>query len=158
LNHGIEDIRVGPVDIDADPADLAPGKAVGQDFPGLSAIGGFVDAASRSAGLEGPGQPVFFIRGGIEDIGVGAVHAEVDDPDMFIDIQHFLPGVASVGRFVNTALLVGGEEVSHDSHVDDIGVFGVDLDPVDMVGVFQPTGNPGFTAVIRPVDSVAGIG
>ena len=142
---------------DADAAEDALGQAgiVAEFFPGVAAVGGLPEAAVGAAALKGPGLAEELVDGGVEDLGVAGVDRKIDGSGAVALKEDFLPGFAAVAGAEDTAFRVGSGPVAHGGDVGDVGVFGVDLDGADLLGVGKAHVLPGLAGVGGLVDPVA---
>src|SRR5215472_7740474 len=65
------------------------------------------------------------------------------------------PGVASIDRLVDTALLVWPPQMANGGDIHDVGIVRIDDDAADMLGVFEAHVLPGLAAVQRSINAVA---
>ena len=158
FNDGGEDARVLAVNRQANLADVACGQTVGQLRPGVTAVGGLVDAAVGATALEDVGTTETLPETRVEDVRVARVHHDVAGPGAVISRQtagEFAPRLATVDRLEDAALRVVIPEVSLRRDVDDVGVGGVGDHLADVVRLGQSHVDEGLAAVGGFVDAVA---
>src|SRR5262249_30195793 len=92
---------------------------------------------------------------GVERLGVGRVHRQVDEPGVRVDELDEVPGLAAVAGPVHAALRVRPPEVAEGGDVDDVRVPRVDDDAADVVRFLEAHVPPGLAAVGGPVHALA---
>jgi hypothetical protein len=102
-------------------------------------------------------QPHLVIGGRVERVRVLRVHHQIDNADLFVDVEDLLPGGAAIGRLEDAPLLIGRVEVPHRCDVDGVGAGGMNDDAGDVMRVFQPHLLPRLACIGRLVDAVAGV-
>ena len=125
LDDGHEDLGIRAGDGQADAADLARRKALGQLCPGGAAVGRLEDAAVRAAGIEAPGLAQTLPEGDVEGVGVGRVHDQVDGPGLAVVGQsagELGPGCAAVGRLEQAAVAGVAPGMAGGRDIDDIRI------------------------------------
>ena len=137
VHEGVEDVRLGPDDVDADPApELRPGQAGVDRLPRRAAVGRLVDAALLVVGLVARIVPLpahALPHGGVQHVRVLRVHREVVGARPRVDVEHLLPGPAPVDRLEHAAVLVVGPLAAAGRHVHDRRVGRVNDDAGDRV-------------------------
>ncbi len=109
FHHCVNDIRILPVDIQADASNFPFGKALLELFPSPAAVCRLVDPASRSASLEVPRVALFIVGCGIQHLRIIRVQGEVDDTHFFTDVKNFFPGFSSVCGLEHSTLFIVGK-------------------------------------------------
>src|SRR5262249_36605637 len=83
-----------------------------------------------------------------------SVHRDVDRARVVAHRQHLLPRLAAVLRAIDTALLVGAEDVAEHGHVGDVWILRVDPDVAYEASFRQADVLPRLARVGRLVHSV----
>jgi len=104
-----------------------------------------------------PGQSDLVVHGGIESIGSGLDHDDIDSPDLVADVEHLIPRPAAVPRPEYAALGVVREQAAHGRDIDDVGILRMGGQPGDVVRIAQAHVRPGLARVRRFIDPIAGI-
>ena len=134
-----------------------------RDFgPGRAAIGRTEEAAGRrrvrsvAAGAERPAFAAEIPHRGEEHIGIRRIHRDRRATGRKIAaLQDQIPGVAAIGRLIETAIgRIAPERAGH-GRVNGVAVLRADDDFRDALGVRQTDARPGFAAISRTVDAVA---
>ena len=155
LDGRIHDVGVAAGDVEADSPHGTFGKAVAQLPPGASAIDALVDPAVGTAAVEAPRTASTLIGRGIEHLGIGRVHRQINRAGVFIQAKHVLPVLSAVDRHEHAAFRVRTPKVSERGRVYDIGVLRIDDDSADVVRLTKTHVLPRPAAVGRLVDAIA---
>src|SRR6185437_9090571 len=154
-HHGIDDIRIARGDAEVG-LDHAGRQAVGQFFPGAAAVRGLEDAAFGAAELLAFDVALLLLpQPGIDDVRVAGIDAHVVAADVLVLVQHFLEGLATVGRAEDAALLVRAVGMAKRGDEQAIRVVRVDRDVRDHLRVAQAQVGPGLAGVGGFVHAVA---
>ena len=122
----------------------------------VAAVSRFEKPAPRTAGTKCPSLPPEVPQGRINGLRFLLAPAEQSTTGGTIWAgQHFLPRLAAIGGFENTAFVVVVPEVSGCADQYSVAVFWVDRDFCDVLSVFQSNVGPVLAAVSRFVNSVA---
>ena len=148
-------VRAGYRNTDA-PHDACRHAGVARDLrPCLAAIGALEQPAASSAA----GHLVFLAirlpHRRIHDVGIVAVHGDVDCGGVGVAIQHFAPALAAVGALVDAALLAGHAVFPEHGDEDDVGVRWMDADLRDRIRRPEPDVAPRLARVRTLVDAIA---
>ncbi len=157
FHDGVDAIGIAAGDGDADLSDDAGGHAgiAGDLGPVVAAVGGFEEAAGGAAAGEAPRRAVGVPDGGVENVGVGRVEAEIDGAGAIVAKEDFGPGLAAVFRAEDAAFLVGAVGVAERGDVDDVGIRRMNANAGDGLRVAEPDVLPGLAGVDGFVDAVA---
>ncbi len=156
FDDGPDAIGIGAGDGDADAAENGFGQAVAFEFlPGGAAIGGAIEAAAGAAAVEAPRSAAHLPERGVDDVGIGGIEGEIDAAGLGIFVENFLPGLAAILRAEDAALFVVGEGMAEGGDEGDVGIFGIDDQASDGVGVAEADEFPGGSGVDGFVDAVA---
>src|SRR5262249_36855603 len=126
LDDGVDDVGALGRDGEADAPHLLLGEAGRELLPARPAVGRLVDGALRAAVDERPDVAPPLVGGGIEDVGVPAVHDEVGDAGVLAHVEDPLPALAAVGRLVEAAVAPSGPQRPLGGDVDGLSVPRVD--------------------------------
>ena len=155
LDERVDQVAVPAVDVEPDPSLVAFRQALGQLGPRVAAVRRAMDSAARTPAIESPGPPPALVRGREESARVARIHHQFGRAGVVVDEEHALPCLAAVGGAVHAPLGVRTPETSDRRHVRHVGIARMDLDPRDMVRVFQPQMRPRAPGVRGPVHPVA---
>ena len=155
LKNGIDHIGILAVDVEADAAQWAGGKALGQLLPGLAPVGGFIDARARPTAREVPRRATALVGGRINNVRVRRIQGHVHHARVGVNLQDSRPCLAAVGGFVKATFLVWSPEVPEGRYVHGVVLSRVDGDLADVVGVLEPHVRPGLAAVGGLIDAVS---
>lgn len=160
LGDHVDDVRVGPVDRDADAVHRGlrqPAGVVrtGQLRPRLATVAGPVERGLTAAGGEVPRPALVRVHAGVDDVGVVRVDVEVGAAGEGVPEEDPVPRLPAIGGLEDAALLVGAPRRAQGADVHHVGVARVDAHPRDLLGVLQPDLLPGTAGVERLVDAVA---
>ena len=131
------------------------GQTVRQFGPGVPAVRGLVDPAFLATRGDGPGLPLRGPHRGVENVRIREIHRDFVRAGAFADVEHLVPGGATVRGTEYPAHLVRPEGVAEDRRVDDVGVAGVDHHPANLAGVMEPDVRPALSAVRGFVNAVS---
>ena len=155
LVRQVDDVRVLPVDVDADAADVAGGQAALDARPRSRGVGRLVQPAARSAAVETVRLALPLVGRRVERVRIARIHGDVDEPRVLVDELRVGPRLPAVGRLEQPALPVRAEQVAGRRDIDDVGVCRVNDDAADVLRVGEPHEGPRRAAVGRFVDAVA---
>ncbi len=85
---------------------------------------------------------------GIQHTRVSGLHHDLAASGLLIHEQRTLPGLSSIGGFIDTAFGVGTKQVPHYCQPNDIRIFRMDDDADDMATILQSQIAPGFSSII----------
>ena len=144
-------------DCDADSSDYSLRQTgVASDlFPGVAAVGRFVEPAVGAAALKRPGLANDLPDAGIEHAGVCGVDRDVDCPGDIALVEDLLPGLAAILCAKDAALFIRAGHVAESCDIGDVRILRVDAQGADLLRVCQADMRPGVTGVGRFVDTVA---
>ena len=80
-------------------------------------------------------------------VWVGRMQLDVDDACVIVNIEHLLPGFASIDGLVEPSFFVFGVQCTHGTYPYDIRVGRMHLDLTNVVGVEQAHHLPVFTPI-----------
>src|SRR4051812_16796163 len=83
------------------------------------------------------------------------MHDKIDHTRAVIDVEHFLPGLPTVGRFVDAAVFARAIQAAERADIDDVGVLRMYEKAADLIGLLQAHVLPGLATVGRFIDAVA---
>ncbi len=126
LDDGVNNVRIAPIDIDADAPRRAFRQIDGKFFPGRATVNGFVNRAARTAAIESERCPPSLICGGVKRQRTLRVHRDIDHARVFIDEEHVVPCLAAISCLVKSAFFVRTPKVSDYSHVNNVRVMRID--------------------------------
>jgi hypothetical protein len=155
LDDGVDHVRVGRRHRQPDPPDISAGQPAADLLPGLAAVGGTVDCASRSAVDDGPHVPAALPARGDQHVRIARVEHQVRHTGVFVDRQHPRPRLAAVGRLVQPAVAPFFPERPLGGHVNRVRVARVDDDLADVLARLQSDVRPRLAAVGALVHAVA---
>src|SRR5690348_15450086 len=109
-------------------------------FPGIAAVGGFEKPASGpiDSAARRPRRPASSPESGVDCARVPGVKGDVDCACVLILIENFLPRRAAIRGAENAALIIGAVGVAQRGHKKPVGVFGINYDARNLLGVAQP--------------------
>ena len=70
-----------------------------------------------------------------QNIWVGRMYLDVNDPGVVVNVEHLLPGFAPIYGLVETSFFVFGVQSTHGTHPYDVGVGWVNLNLASVLGV-----------------------
>ena len=94
-----------------------------------------------------PWVPVLLIGSRIEDIWRIPVNHYINHTHSLIDIENFAPCLSAVRSLKNPSFLVWSEEVTHRGDIDNVGIFGVNNNPADVMCIFESHVHPGVPSI-----------
>ena len=149
-------VRAAHAHADTPNQPLGHAGVAGDLGPGLTAIDALEESA---AGPTARHREFFAVRlphGGVHDVRVVAVDADVDRGGLVVAIQHLLPRLATVDALVDTTVLVRRRVLAEGGDKDDVGVGRVDADLGDILRLLKADVRPGLAGVGALIDAVAG--
>ena len=155
LDDRVDDAGIPAIDVEADPPGVAVGQSATQLHPGIPAVGGAMDPASRAAARKAVGAPPPLVERRVDDVRAFGIHGEFHRAGVLVTVKHPVPGLAPVTGPIDTALVVRAPQVTKRRDVDGSGIGGMHEDPADVVGVLETLVGPGGPAVVGDVDPVA---
>src|SRR5439155_67365 len=93
---------------------------------------------------------------GVNRLRIRGIESKVGGAAVFIFVENFLEGLSALGGAENAALCVGTIGVSFGSDENAVGIFRVDENRGDLLGVPQTEMRPGFSRVGGFVNAIAG--
>src|SRR5690606_31571653 len=147
LDTGVQDVRVGAVDVHADAAERAFGDALGQLGPRAAGVAGLVHRAAGAAAVEAPGRAPALVGGRVDYLVVGRVHDELGRAGVLVHEEDVNPGEAAVGRLEHAAFLARAPETAERRHVDGVVVDRVHDDAGNVPALAEAHVRPGLAAV-----------
>ena len=151
----IQDVGIGGGDSESDAPHIFGGESRFQLVPVRPRVGGFVDRALRAAIDQGEDVTAALICSRIKDVSIRRIHGDINHARVFADSEHRLPGLAGIGRFIEAAVAAGSPERAFCRHIHHFAIAGINHNPSDVLGFFQPHILPGLAAVFRAVHAVA---
>src|SRR5205823_5011990 len=106
FNDGVNNVRIAVIDIDTDASRWAFRQINGKFFPGCATVNGFVNRAAWTAAIESERCAPSLIRRSIKRHWTLRIHRDIDHAGVFVDEEHVVPGLATISRFVESALFV----------------------------------------------------
>ena len=157
FDHGVDTVGIAAGDGHADLADDSRGQAgIARDLsPVIARVGGFEEAATRSAAGQSPGGAIDVPDGGEKDVGVVRVQDQIDGARMVVAVEDFLPGGATVFGAEHAALGIAPVGMAQGGDIDDIGVGGMNADARNGLRVGEAGVFPGAAGVGGLVDAIA---
>src|SRR5579871_5680467 len=152
-------IGIFTVIIDPHASQVTRGQPLDHFRKRLAAVGGLVESTAGPnllrwiVGVVTIALP--FVGGDQQGLRIGRMHGEIDDAGLIINVEDLLPGRAAVGRLEEPALLIGSIEPAKGPDVNDVGIFGMDLDAARLEGLLEPHVLPGLAPIGRFVHAVA---
>ena len=132
-------------------------QAAGELLPGGATVDGSIDAAIGAA--EGS----VFIEAllllperGVENGRVSGIEAHVVAAGVFVFVENLFEVLAAVGGAENAALGVGSVGMAEGSDVEAVGVFGIDFNVGDHLGIAKTEVSPALAGVDGFIDTIAG--
>src|SRR5262249_30486928 len=132
LDDSVDDVRIGSVDINTDSAGDAFRQAGGHPGPGGAAIYGLVEPTVGPAAVESVRRTPPLVGGRVQREGAQRVDRNVGYTRVLVDEKRSGPVAPSIGRLVESALLVWPPQVSEGGNIYSIGIAGVDEHTTDM--------------------------
>src|SRR5579862_2771049 len=149
VGEDVDTLGVALAERDPDsPAGFSVGQFIDQ-LPVLAAIGCLVDSAARSSFDKVPGPSIPVPSGRVNDVRISGIHRQVDNARMIVQLEHLIPGLATIGRLVDSSFRVLAVEVAEHADVDRVLVSRVDQDFADMLAFRQPHVLPSLPFVRR---------
>ena len=108
-----------------------------------------------TAAAEAPGCATHLPECGIDDVGVGGIEGQVDAAGLRVLVKNFFPGLAAVLCAEDAAFFVISEGMAERGYEGDVGIFGINDQAADGMGVCQADELPGGSGVDGFVDAVA---
>ena len=142
-------------DRQADTSHVRARQSCRQFFPRHSAVPALVDARAGSAVDQRPDVASALVGCGVQHVGVTGIHDDIDHAGVLVDLEHPVPGLATVDALVQTAVPARSPQWPHGRHEDDLPVLGMDDDLTDVQRPFQTDVLPALASVHRLVDPVA---
>ena len=99
--------------------------------PALAAVCGTKKAASRPAARNVPEVAAGLLERRKQDARIARIHCQIDGAGIGVLVQHFAPGLSTVTRLENPALLVCTECIAERGDMDEIGIVRMDADAAD---------------------------
>src|SRR6266404_722198 len=155
LDEGVDDAWVAAANVQAYSSGDSFGEVFGEFGPRSPAVNRFIDSAAGPAAVEAPRGAASLISSPIKRPGTLGVHRNIDYPGVFVDEQRLRPGLAGIGRLVDSSLAVRSPKMAERRDVDGARIMRVDDDAADVPGIFQTHVLPGLTAVQRAINAVA---
>ena len=134
------------------------GEACAERRPRLAGVGRLEDAALVVAGLDARVAPLpadALPRRGVQRVGIGRIHHQIDGARARTAIEHLRPRLAAVGRLEHAAHLVVRPLVAGRGDVHDVGIRRMDDDARDGLRVGQAHVLPGAAGIRGLVDTDA---
>src|ERR1035437_5862358 len=105
----------------------------GQLRPVFAAVGGLEDSAARSARLERPRRTIRVPERRVYHVGIGRIEHKIGDAGLVVAIENAAPRLAAVGRLEDATLRVRPERMTEHADPDDVGIGGMNANPVDVI-------------------------
>ncbi len=74
---------------------------------------------------------------GQKNVGIGCVNGNVNDAGGIVHEEDLTPCCSGIGRLVDAALTVAGEERSHSRNIQNIGIDRINHNLANVPGLFQ---------------------
>ena len=155
LDAGVDDVRVGAIDVHADAAERTGRHALRQLGPRAAGIARLPHRAAGAAAVEAPGGAAPLIGRGVEHLVVRGIHHQLGGAGVVVDEVDARPGQAAVGRLVDAALAAASPQAAERRDVDHVVIDRIDDDPRDVLRRAEAHVLPGLAAVDRLVEAVA---
>ena len=126
-----------------------------QMLPGIATVGRAIETAPFAAAGEKPWLPPHLVERGKKCVGIMRIENDIDRAGVLILAQHLLPGRATIGRAIDSALLVRPKSVSDRGDENDVWIFRVNDDRSDMAAVLQTDMAPVSSSIDRLINAVA---
>ena len=147
VDKGINDIRIGKRDVEADTTQRSRGQAVGKFGPRLTSVDAFIDPTSEAAFVGGTTHCL--PSGSVENVAIPWIDRHLDRPSTFAYIEGFAPGLPTICRLEDASLFIRRPKMADGSDVNGFGVVGVNDDFSDVMSVLQTHVLPGFACIFR---------
>ncbi len=156
FNRRVENVRplAGDVERDAAQRRLIENTAL-DARPRLAAVGRLPDTAARAAAVHAARRPPPLVRRRINDLAVRRIDHQLVRAGVVVDLEHVLPGLASVGRLEHAAFAARAPQAAGGRNQHHVGVARIDGDAVDVLRRAKAHVRVGLAAVGRLVDAVA---
>src|SRR6266480_5067273 len=118
-------------------------------FPGNTVVVRSVETASRTAAGKEPWLPARLPKRGEDNVGIVRVEDNMDAAGIFVFRQDFRPGLATVTRAKNPALLVLTEGLAQRRHEHNVGILGMNNERADLAAIFQSNILPSPSGIDR---------
>ena len=150
LDHRPDAARACRRDRDADLPDNPPRQTwiASNVRPGVATVGRLVQAAVGPSADRVPRKTLQLIERRVEHIGVRRIHREVERARPLAFVKDLLPGLATIGRAIDTPLGVGPEDIARRRHIDEVRIRGMNPDLRDVPGFPEPYVGPRPSAVV----------
>ena len=135
---GIDHVRPGPAEIDADAPEQPVREPAARDpLPRLAAVGRLPEPAARTAAVEPVRGPAPLVGRRVERVRLRGIHHQVRESCVLVDELGVGPRLSAVDRLEDAAFLVRSEQVPDGRHVHDVRVRRVHDHARNRLGVFQ---------------------
>ena len=155
FNNSVDNVGVLAVNEDADASRITGGQPVGELGPDLPSIGGLVETAVGTTPAEPISGPPSLVSRRIDSVRAGEVYSHIHKTGVLVDKQGVHPGLTPIGGLVQTPFLIGTPQMPHSSHIDNVGIGGMDGNATDVMAILESHIGPGVTAIGRFVDPIA---
>ena len=150
----VDDIGILWGDCQTDLALIALGESGLKLCPGATAIGRLVNATLGAATHIRRHGAVVLPGGRVEHIGISRIHFDIGNAGPLTPAQGFFPGLSAVSGHEKAAIPALGPQGSLDRDPHRVGVFGMNQNGRNMLGVLEPLFHPGFAGIIRAINAV----
>ena len=155
LDYGVQSFRIRGRNADGNPAQL-PARKPGVNFiPRLAAIRRFVQSRLCPARIKRPGRAPKLPERSIERVGVGGVHRQFGATRIVVHKENLVPRFAAIGSFIDSPLGTCVPQCAHHTHINSVGVSGVDFDGTDSLRFFEAEVCPALAPVGGAVNAIA---
>ena len=90
-----------------------------------------------------------------KNVRLGMRHGEIGDADFRPLVEHPLPMLAPVCRFVDAALVARPVGMAQDTYVHRVGIVRINQDATDLLRVGEANVFPGRPAIFAAIDTIA---
>ncbi len=158
LHQRIDNVGILAINVQPNAASITAvliREALHKFFPGDATVHGFVDRAIGAATIETEDRAPASIGCSVERVGTLRVHGDVADAGVVINFQDLRPGFAAIRGFVHATLGIRSPQVAEGSHVNHVGISGIDHDAADVMSGGESHVLPGLAGVHGFVDAIA---
>ena len=155
INQRIHAAGLFRVGRQCDTSHFSGRQTVGQLCPVATTVGGLEDAAIGTAANHLADVTTTLVGAREDRVRVARVKREVREAGVLVDVQHTVPGRATVGRLVDAAVAAGRKERALRGDPDDVRVVRIDQNLADVLGVGQARPRPRLAGVGGLVEAVA---
>src|SRR6266508_2177503 len=130
-------------------------EAVGELFPGATAVDRLEHSTFLAAASMGPRLTIKTPHASKENIGIAGINLQIGHAVFFVNIQGFGPVLTTIRCHENTAFFIWPESMTKGSNINDVWILRVDNDGGDMFRILESHVLPGLATIRRFVYSIA---